>query len=196
MNNTPLSLSYLTIIQSTGVPLYSSSFNFIDDENCRNFNGRLELTNHNLLFGGIFSAICNLSAEIMKDELENINIHLSSYDLFCLTKNNLLFIGVFERVSNQGNDQEISKIILDTMSTIAKCFFKTYPQEEIMQNDFTINRFNGFNEHLTKMNLSISNCRNCLKKCSDKFQCCIPHQIYFEKTLNKDKNTNKEESEK
>lgn len=167
------------IIQPGGLPLFSQSLNFQSDFECQNFENRLDkLEINSILLGGLFEAIKNLFSELIEDRLRLIDVELLSYRITGLVYEKLLIVGVFDGLK----DEKIPKEEYTSyLGEIAKEFITKYPSTlaELHISDFSI--FDNFDEELAKMGYAVTlqDCRNCLKKCSDENKECIPHLFYF-----------------
>ena len=178
-------LKYLIIIKSSGLPLYSQSFNFQSDGTCNSFEGRINTKEGNdILLGGLFQAMVDFASETISDTLERLNLSFNSYTMSGIIEGELLFLGFFNTPSNKARD--VDAILCDYMHDISTTFTNKYPKNLIDCDLIDIDAYSDFSIDLQKLGFYTNDedCRNCLTKCTDCNKNCVPHLIYYNKSNN------------
>lgn len=177
-------LSYLLIIQKSGLPVYAQSFEFEDDDACKSFNKILKPVSNEAnahLMGGYFSSMQLFADEMVEDKLNLIELGFKKFEILGLIKEEVFFVGIFQNFPDQPDQKQAQMEFLEGVSSK---FIQRYPLDEI-HNDFVDHAsfvdFTNVIQELSKGEISVNHCRNCLTKCTVENKGCLPHSFYFDK---------------
>jgi hypothetical protein len=158
-------MRYLIIMnKNTGVPLFSQSYGFPNDDSCENFNGRMDYIEPDMI-GGFLATLMGFGQQFNYGEIREINFQ----DIYILSKHaeDVVIVAVEDEIAII---QE-TKAVLDR---IAEIFFDLY-SHRIAEWDGDLDAFRDFAEHLRVHGCIATieeRCRNCSDCPSNKY--CIP----------------------
>ncbi|MCY3411644.1 MAG: hypothetical protein INQ03_08445 [Candidatus Heimdallarchaeota archaeon] len=169
-------LSYLLIITPAGLPLYAQSFQFDSDEACQSFNGSVSTEKDDNLIANYFTAMNIFVSEVIKDELQLIDLGFTKFKITGYIMNEVFFLGIFQD-SYESMGEEFRKNFL---VSVALRFFERYPSisEDMYFIDAT--KYDDFTNEILKLgNIKENTCRSCLTKCHEEDKNCLPHRFYY-----------------